>query len=301
MADSGSRSTFSLERFLSQDTALAEDEDEDELNEYESSTQDEEYLRILLDRERDRNHIRSPVDDWIKVARSEAIQWIINTRAFFRLRFHTAYLSVIYIDRFLSKGLITSDKNWAIRLLSVACLSLAAKMTELKAPALSDFPADEYNFESNTIHRMELLVSTTLDWRMHSITPFNFISCFIPCFCNESSNREFVSLTTQILLATTKDINFVGYRSSTIAMAATLMVIDQNLTKESLEMKLKSTWLNRFLDHGDVYNCYCLILELEPVKVTVSKADLATGLENLPAGTKRKRLAFNECEKKQLP
>lgn len=97
-----------------------------------------------------------------------------------------------------------SDKNWAIRLLSVACLSLAAKMTELKAPALSDFPADEYNFESNTIHRMELLVSTTLDWRMHSITPFNFISCFIPCFCNESSNREFVSLTTQILLATTK-------------------------------------------------------------------------------------------------
>ncbi|KAI3504862.1 hypothetical protein L1887_26616 [Cichorium endivia] len=303
MADSGSPSTFSLARFLSQETesALTEDDDEDEINAYVSSIEDEEYLQILLNKERDHNDIRSPVDDWIKVARSEAIQWIINTRAFFRLRFHTAYLSVIYIDRFLSRGLIGNGKHWAIRLLSVACLSLAAKMAELKSPALSEFPTEEYNFENSSIQRMELLVSSTLDWRMHSITPFDFINCFISCICNESPNKQSVFLTTQILLATTKDINFVGHLSSTIAMAATLMVIDQSLTKESLVIKLKTTWLNRFLDHEDVYTCYCRILELEPVKVDVPKPNLATSLENRPVGTKRKRLAFNESEKKQLP
>ncbi|KVH99449.1 Cyclin-like protein [Cynara cardunculus var. scolymus] len=127
-----------------------------------------------------------------------------QTRTFLRFRFRTAYLSVTYIDRFLSKGLINSDKHWAIRLLSVACLSLAAKMEESNAPALTEFPTDEYTFDSSVIQRMELLVLTTLDWRMHSITPFDFIRCFISCFCTESSKRHFVSRTTQILFATIK-------------------------------------------------------------------------------------------------
>ena len=96
------------------------------------------------------------------------------------------------------------DKHWAIRLLSVACLSLAAKMEDRKTPALTDFPTDEYNFGSSSIQKMELLVLTILDWRMHSITPFDFIHCFISCFCTESSKRHLVSQTTQILFATIK-------------------------------------------------------------------------------------------------
>ncbi|KAL4566228.1 hypothetical protein LXL04_030340 [Taraxacum kok-saghyz] len=305
MAGSGSCSTFSLSRFVSleTETALAEDDDEDEVNAYVPSVEDEEYLQILLNKERDGYHIRPPVDDGHKVARSEAIQWIINIRALFRFRFRTAYLSVIYIDRFLSQGPIPSDKPWAIRLLPIACLSLAAKMVESKTPALSQYPAEEYKFESTTIRRMELLLSSALDWRMHSTTPFDYIYFFISRFRHESPNSRFLSLTTQIILATTKGkflnisiphINFVEHRSSTIAMAATLMVTDQKLTKESLEIKLKTAGLNRFLDHEDVYTCYCRILELEPVKVTRFKPILVTSLENRPVGTKRKRLDFKE-------
>lgn len=68
---------------------------------------------------------------------------------------------------------------WAARLLSVACVSLAAKMEECRAPALSEFDAGGgYEFCSASIRRMELLVLSTLGWRMDAVTPFDYLPCF---------------------------------------------------------------------------------------------------------------------------
>ena len=68
---------------------------------------------------------------------------------------------------------------WAARLLAVACVSLAAKMEEYRAPALPEFRADdEYDFSCDSIRRMELLVLSTLGWRMGAVTPFDFLPCF---------------------------------------------------------------------------------------------------------------------------
>jgi len=67
---------------------------------------------------------------------------------------------------------------WAARLLAVACVSLAAKMEEYRAPALSEFRADdEYDFSCASIRRMELLVLSTLGWRMGGVTPFDYLPC----------------------------------------------------------------------------------------------------------------------------
>lgn len=155
---------------------------------------------------------------------------LIQTRAIFGFRFQTAYLSMTYFDRFLSSRSIDvryfyfksvakfqfntwflllisfiiflqSEKSWAVKLLSVACLSLAAKMEEVKTPALSEFQMEECNFESKIIQRMELLVLNTLQWRMLSITPFSFIQYFIIRFCKESPPRHVVSKTARFILA----------------------------------------------------------------------------------------------------
>ena len=68
---------------------------------------------------------------------------------------------------------------WAARLLSVACVSVAAKMEECRAPALSEFDAGGgYEFCSASIRRMELLVLSTLGWRMGAVTPFDYLTCF---------------------------------------------------------------------------------------------------------------------------
>ncbi|XP_071704243.1 cyclin-D5-3-like [Rutidosis leptorrhynchoides] len=366
MALSSSQSTFSPSRFLSLETVPEDDADEDEVIEHQSQIHLEHDVRFLLEMENDRTPVQSDVDDWIITARSEAIQWIINTMSFLKLRVQTAYLSVMYIDRFMSKGLIARDKHWAIRLLSVACLSLATKMEEREPQPLSAFLIGGYNFDNNQIQRMELLVLSTLNWRLHYITPFHFIQSFIQCFFEENK-KHFTSLITQILFAATKDMKIMRYTSSTVAMAVTLTVLDQNLTKESLEIKLKTTWLNLLLNHEDVYTCYFFfekqdiissqtnykvqvwhdkyhtlsdthfglvrlsnpipkykaksnykmfrythgllsqvnqssflpcnrrVLELQPVKVNISKHDL---VNNPSIGTKRKRLTFGEEEDK---
>ena len=95
-----------------------------------------------------------------------------------------------------------SEKYWAIRLLSLACLSLAAKMEECRVPALSEFRVEEYNFGSEVIQRMELLVLNTLEWKMSSITPFAYLHHFIAkLFKDQSPPRNVISRTVQLILA----------------------------------------------------------------------------------------------------
>lgn len=69
---------------------------------------------------------------------------------------------------------------WPARLLAVTCVSLAAKMENYRAPALSEFrAADEYAFSRVSIRRMELLVLSTLGWRMCGVTPFDYLPCLL--------------------------------------------------------------------------------------------------------------------------
>lgn len=137
----------------------------------------------------------------------------------------TAYASVAYLDRFISRRSIDvslvqglsfvcfdhfldysfdkcmqGEESWAIRLLSMACLSLAAKMEEIKVPALSDFCEEDYNFESSAIQRMELMVLNVLGWEMGSLTPFNFIRFFAKKFSDNSSPQNLVSRTEEVIL-----------------------------------------------------------------------------------------------------
>ena len=81
----------------------------------------------------------------------------------------------------------------------MACLSLAAKMEELKVPALSEFPVEDFNFESKVIQRMELLVLNTLEWKMGSTTPFSFIPYFISKLSIESPPSNKVSQIVELI------------------------------------------------------------------------------------------------------
>lgn len=67
-----------------------------------------------------------------------------------------------------------------MQLLSVACLSVAAKMEETNAPLLLDLQISNpaFVFDPRTVGRMELLLMSALRWRMRAVTPFDFISYF---------------------------------------------------------------------------------------------------------------------------
>ncbi|KAI9110471.1 hypothetical protein K1719_018337 [Acacia pycnantha] len=64
------------------------------------------------------------------------------------------------------------SQKWIGQLLAVACLSIATKVEETKMPQLKEFQVEEpkFVFEAKSIHKMELLVLSTLQWKMHAFS-----------------------------------------------------------------------------------------------------------------------------------
>ncbi|KAF8377640.1 hypothetical protein HHK36_031023 [Tetracentron sinense] len=323
-----SDSSFSLSSLLCEENEACFDDGADEdmlltLNNYNLSETDDEYIEILVETETSfgtrihgSSHDCSTImGNWLKCARLNAIRWILKTRSFFGFHYQTAYLSVTYFDRFLANRTINNEKSWAIPLLSVACLSLAAKMEEGKLPALSEFQVfqvEEYNFGSKVIQKMELLVLNTLQWRMGSITPFAYLHYFINKLCNEQSPpNNIVSRTVELILAATKEMNSNAHRPSVIAAAAVFVASDQRLTTKTVEFKMSMISSYGSLENKHVFSCYNLMKELEMKKFKIPKSTSSSGLSPIYSnlddvfkdpsytsivGNKRKRLTFSHCD-----
>ncbi|XP_028806962.1 cyclin-D5-2-like [Neltuma alba] len=288
--------------------------DEDLYVHFEDSSvsEDDEYVEVLIEKEigfgfgRDEESLL--LSDWIKTARLYAINWILKTRATFGFRFQTAYLSVTYFDRFLCRRSIDSDKCWAFRLLSVACLSLASKMEECDVPALSEFPSQDYNFESKLIQRMELLVLSALEWNMNLTTPFAFLPYFISKFCNQSPPARIWSNIMQLISTFMTEVNLMDHRPSVIAAAATLVAIDPHLTRNAVELKMSSVSQHWSLEIENIVACYDLIQRLYKEKTERDKImhpssppppigsmatdKLETSVVSSAVTSKRRRLTF---------
>ncbi|KAL2906434.1 Cyclin-D5-1 [Bienertia sinuspersici] len=77
--------------------------------------EDDDYIQMLVQKERiSLSDSSSNYPSWVKNARTRAINWILN-----------------------------EHQTWAAILLSVACVSLAAKMEESKVPALSEYKVED--------------------------------------------------------------------------------------------------------------------------------------------------------------
>nr|DAD21332.1 TPA_asm: hypothetical protein HUJ06_022795 [Nelumbo nucifera] len=292
MEDSGS--SFSLSNLLCQENEGCLDGEVYEdvflnLNNYPYSETEEEYIEMLVERENSfgskchesTNDYSMMNESWLKCARLDAIQWIFKTRAYFGFRFQTAYLSVTYFDQFLSRRTIDRGKSWAIQLLSVACLSLAAKLEECKVPALSEFRVEECNFESKIIQRMELLVLNTLEWRMGSITPFAYFHYFINKFCEEYRPKHLVSRAVELVLAIIKEMNLMDHRPSAIAAAAVLAAMDQRLTRKTIEFKMSSVSSCGSLENEHVFSCYNLMQDLEMGKLRIPRLVISLDISSI--------------------
>ncbi|XP_031499074.1 cyclin-D4-1-like [Nymphaea colorata] len=165
--------------------------------------------------------------------RRDAIEWIWKVHAHYNFVPLTAYLTVNYLDRFLSCYELPQGKAWMMQLLSVACLSLAAKMEETDVPLSIDLQVGEakFIFEARTIQRMELLVLSTLKWKMRAVTPLSFLDHFLRQI-NGGNPPSPPSMTRsmELILSTTRGINFLEFRPSVVAAAVVISVSEENET-----------------------------------------------------------------------
>ncbi|KAG4910303.1 hypothetical protein AAZX31_20G123000 [Glycine max] len=187
---------------------------------------DEAAIAGLLDAEThhmpEKDYLRRCRDRSVDVtARLDAVNWILKVHAFYEFSPVTAFLSVNYLDRFLSRCSLPQESGgWAFQLLSVACLSLAAKMEESHVPFLLDLQLfqPKFVFEPKTVQRMELWVMSNLKWRLRSVTPFDYLHYFFTKL--PSSSSQSITTASNLILSTTRVINFLGFAPSTVAAAA---------------------------------------------------------------------------------
>ena len=98
---------------------------------------------------------------------------------------------------------------WAIRLLSIACLSLAVKMGETKEVSLFEYSTKkDYRFHCQDILKMELLVLGTLEWNMRLITPFSYLHYFSNKLADHGTKLDqLISRSMELLMAIIKGNN----------------------------------------------------------------------------------------------
>ncbi|EPS68434.1 hypothetical protein M569_06335, partial [Genlisea aurea] len=163
--------------------------------------------------------------------RAEAVEWMLSVVVCYSFSAQTAALAINYLDRFLDsfRRNCHSEKPWTIHLAAVASLSLAAKVEETHVPLLLNLQVDsKYVFESKTIQKMEMLILSTLQWKMNPVTPLSFLHYisskigFKGYLC-----RDFVRRCESLLLAVLADCRFMSCSClpSSLATATILFVL----------------------------------------------------------------------------
>ncbi|XP_047052501.1 cyclin-D2-1 isoform X1 [Lolium rigidum] len=213
-------------------------------------------------------------------ARADSVAWILKVQEYYGFLPLTAYLAVNYMDRFLSLHRLPQEDGWAMQLLAVTCLSLAAKMEETLVPSLLDLQIEStrYIFEPRTILRMELLVLTALNWRLRSVTPFVFIDFFVCKVDPRGKNtRYLIGRATQMILAAMHDIEFLDHCPSSMAAAAVLCATGEMPSFALVNPRLAVNWCIGLAEEG-VRSCYKLMQQLVSGKRAATAAAVAVNL-----------------------
>ncbi|CAI9116183.1 OLC1v1017267C1 [Oldenlandia corymbosa var. corymbosa] len=225
----------------------------------------EEYVVSMIDKEC--QHL--PATDYLKRmkngdldlgTRLEAVDWITKVHSQCNFGPLCLYLSINYLDRFLSAYEIPS-KAWMMQLVAVACLALAAKMEETEVPLNLDLQAGKYPskfiFEGKTVQRMELLVLNTLKWRMQAITPFSFLDYFLKKINNDQlTSRLLIARATQLIVSIFRGIDFLEYRPSEIAAAVAIFVAGE---ADPMDVDTAMCALVQYAQKDQVIKCLELI------------------------------------------
>lgn len=103
--------------------------------------EDEDLVTLFSKEEEQR---LSCLDDvYLSTDRKEAVGWILRVNAHYGFSTLAAALAITYLDKFICSYSLQRDKPWMLQLVSVACLSLAAKVEETQVPLLLDFQVND--------------------------------------------------------------------------------------------------------------------------------------------------------------
>ncbi|MCO5609069.1 hypothetical protein L7F22_063290 [Adiantum nelumboides] len=216
-------------------------------------------------------------------ARALATRWMAKVHSVFNFSPVTVALAVNYLDRYLDKSLALSWKSWMMELLSVACLSLAAKMEEVEVPVLLDLQACEgleHTFEPKTVQRMELNILSALNWRLNSITAFSFVEKVVNCFhLRPHLKNALMTRTSELLLSTFQERDLLEFEPSLLGVSTLCFALEEILPVQAEQLKL-SIFNYIPLNSERVRRCYVLTesLIVDPICTTTESGSTKSPL-----------------------
>ncbi|KAI7729085.1 hypothetical protein M8C21_018409 [Ambrosia artemisiifolia] len=143
----------------------------------------------------------------------------------------------------MMSGAFVKDKPWMNQLVAVTCLSLASKVEEIQAPLLLDLQMEgtKFVFEAKTIMKMELLVLSTLEWKMNPVTPLAFFDYVMRRLglMTRGLHFEFLRRCERILLSVVNDSRFQGFLPSVMAAAIMCVVSKEIEPDNALDFRIQ--------------------------------------------------------------
>ncbi|CAN6323315.1 unnamed protein product [Urochloa humidicola] len=168
------------------------------------------YLRSMEAQPR-----RRPAQDYIAAVqvdvtpnmRSILVDWLVEVAEEYKLLSDTLYLTVSYIDRFLSDKALNRQR---LQLLGVSAMLIASKYEEISPPNVEDFCyITDNTYTKQEVIKMESDILNILKFEMGSPTTKTFLRMFIRSA--QEDNKKNPSLSLEFLGSYLAELSLLDY------------------------------------------------------------------------------------------
>ncbi|XP_024976951.1 cyclin-A1-4-like [Cynara cardunculus var. scolymus] len=152
--------------------------------------------------------------------RAILIDWLVEVAEEYRLVPDTLYLTINYIDRYLSGNLMDRQR---LQLLGVACMMIAAKYEEICAPQVEEFCyITDNTYVKDEVLQMESAVLNFLKFEMTAPTARCFLRRFVRAAqgVNEGPSMQLECLASYISELSLLEYSMMCYAPSLVAASA---------------------------------------------------------------------------------
>lgn len=180
-----------------------------------------QYLRISeLKRRSNMDYMDAIQHDINSSMRGILVDWLVEVAEEYKLVPDTLYLTISYIDRFLSSKMVNRQR---LQLLGVACMLVAAKYEEICAPQVEEFCyITDNTYGKDEVLDMERQVLNQLHFELTGPTTKTFLRRFLRAAQSSQKNptlhMEF--LGNYLAELTLVEYDFLKYLPSMVAASA---------------------------------------------------------------------------------
>lgn len=182
-----------------------------------------QYLHSLEVEERRRplsNYMEKVQKDITVGMREILVDWLVEVAEEYKLVSDTLYLTVSYIDRFLSYHVLSRNK---LQLLGVSCMLIASKHEEITPPHIEDFCyITDNTYAKEEVLEMEKEILKFLNFEVSNPTTKTFLRSFTRTAQENStpSTLKFEFLACYLAELSLLDYGFLQFNPSMVAASA---------------------------------------------------------------------------------